>query len=59
MSTAAARSPWTPYPEFRDMSEHANDERPAYVAPKVTVMNEAEVLKSFQITSAATTWWSM
>ena len=41
------------------MSENEQDERPTYVAPKVTVMNEAEILKSFQITSAATTWWSM
>ena len=31
--------------------------RPAYVPPKVTVMNEAEVLKSFQVTSAAVSWW--
>jgi hypothetical protein len=30
-----------------------------YEAPKVTVMSEAEVLKSFQITSAGVTWWSM
>lgn len=41
------------------MSEKGKDERPAYVAPKVTVMNEAEVLKSFQITSAAVSWWGM
>lgn len=41
------------------MSENEKDERPAYVPPKVTVMNESEVLKSFQITSAATTWWTM
>lgn len=41
------------------MNEHEQDERPTYTAPKVTVMNEAEVLKSFQITSAATSWWNM
>lgn len=40
------------------MSENEKDGRPVYAAPKVTVMNEADVLKSFQITSAATTWWS-
>ena len=33
--------------------------RPSYVPPKLTVMNEADVLKSFQITSAAATWWIM
>ena len=41
------------------MNENEKDERPTYVPPKVTVMNEAEVLKSFQITSAAVTWWGM
>jgi len=40
------------------MREDSKDERPVYVPPKVTVMNEAEVLKSFQITSAASTWWA-
>ena len=34
-------------------------ERPAYEAPRVTVMDEAEVLKTFQFTSAAITWWVM
>jgi hypothetical protein len=33
--------------------------RPPYEAPKLTVMSEAELLKSFQITSAAATWWGM
>jgi hypothetical protein len=33
--------------------------RPTYVAPKIVVMDEAEVLKTFQITSAAVTWWGM
>jgi hypothetical protein len=30
-----------------------------YEAPRVTVMDEAEVLKAFQFTSAAITWWVM
>jgi hypothetical protein len=34
-------------------------ERPAYEAPRVTVMDEADVLKTFQFTSAATSWWVM
>ena len=28
-----------------------------YEAPRVTVMDEAEVLKAFQFTSAAISWW--
>ena len=39
---------------------HSNGSpRPAYVPPKLTVMSEADVLKSFQITSAAVSWWVM
>jgi hypothetical protein len=34
-------------------------ERPVYEAPRVTVMDEADVLKTFQFTSAAITWWMM
>jgi hypothetical protein len=34
-------------------------DRPAYERPRVTVMDEAEVLKAFQFTSAAITWWVM
>jgi hypothetical protein len=34
-------------------------ERPAYEAPRVTVMDEADVLKTFQFTSAAISWWVM
>ena len=30
----------------------------AYVTPHVRVMNEAEVLAEFQVTSAGTTWWA-
>ncbi|MEP6571796.1 MAG: hypothetical protein ABJD11_03840 [Gemmatimonadota bacterium] len=32
---------------------------PKYEAPQVTEMTESEVLKTFQITSAAATWWGM
>ncbi len=41
------------------METKAKIERPRYVAPTITVMDEADVLKSFQITSAAVTWWGM
>jgi hypothetical protein len=33
--------------------------RPDYEAPRVTVMDEADVLKTFQFTSAAISWWVM
>ncbi len=29
-----------------------------YVAPSVKVMSEDEVLKTFQLTSAMTSWWA-
>ena len=32
---------------------------PAYQPPSITVMDESEVLKSFQITSAGISWWIM
>lgn len=32
---------------------------PQYEAPRVTPMSEKDVLKSFQVTSAATSWWGM
>ena len=34
-------------------------ERPVYETPTVTVMDEADVLKTFQFTSAAISWWVM
>ena len=37
----------------------AGTARPAYEPPRVTVMDEADVLKAFQFTSAATSWWVM
>ncbi len=36
-----------------------NEPRPPYVPPKVTQVSEAEMLRSFQITSAAASWWGM
>lgn len=36
-----------------------DETRPRYTPPKLTVMSEADVLKSFQITSAAASWWVM
>lgn len=34
-------------------------EQPVYETPRVTVMDEAEVLKAFQFTSAGISWWVM
>jgi hypothetical protein len=40
----------------------AADERPLYESPRITVMQDEEVLKAFQMTaleiSAAGCWWS-
>lgn len=30
---------------------------PVYVPPRLTVMNEDEVLSAFQVPVVATTWW--
>ena len=32
---------------------------PAYEPPRLTVMNEDEVLSAFQVPVVATSWWSM
>ena len=40
-------------------NQSAVQERPVYETPRVTVMDEADVLKTFQFTSAAITWWVM
>jgi hypothetical protein len=34
-------------------------ELPQYEPPRITVMNEEEVLSAFQITHAGVTWWVM
>jgi len=36
-----------------------SEPRPAYEPPKLTVMSETDLLKAFQITSAAASWWNM
>jgi hypothetical protein len=43
----------------RIQSQVVMAERPAYEPPRVTVMDEAEVLKAFQFTSAGISWWVM
>lgn len=32
--------------------------RPQYESPRVSKLSEKDVLKSFQVTSAAATWWT-
>ncbi len=41
----------------RETPEGAS-ERPAYQPPRITAMDQKEVLAAFQITSAAPTWWA-
>ncbi len=33
------------------------NERPQYVKPSIQMMTEREILNTFQITQAMTTWW--
>ena len=40
-------------------TESAKSSLPKYETPKITVMDEQEVLKAFQITSAGISWWTM
>ncbi len=35
----------------------AKADKPPYEAPTITLMDEKEVLKVFQFTSAAVSWW--
>lgn len=34
-------------------------ERPKYEPPTIRLMDETEVLKAFQLTSAGVSWWTM
>ena len=45
----------------RDESQPAREAsgRPAYEPPRITPMNEDEVLAAFQVTQAGVTWWVM
>ena len=42
--------------DAREGSAAESPKRP-YEPPKLVLMNEEEVLKAFQITSAGVTWW--
>jgi hypothetical protein len=46
-------------PDADQTAQGVATERPVYEAPRVTVMDEADVLKTFQFTSAAISWWNM
>ena len=39
--------------------ETVEQQLPRYEKPRVTVMEEADVLKAFQFTSAGISWWVM
>ena len=48
------------YPTRPEMTESSSSSlKPAYEPPKITVMNEDEILSAFQITLAGVTWWNM
>jgi hypothetical protein len=40
-------------------SDLAPASRPAYEPPRLTVMDETEVLRAFQFTSASYSWWTV
>lgn len=42
-----------------DRSAHEGEQRTkaAYTAPTITVVREEDLLRTFQVTSAAGTWW--
>jgi hypothetical protein len=46
---------------MQEATEHRGpgkaDPRPTYHRPELRVMDESEILKAFQITSAGVTWW--
>ncbi|MGE3525913.1 MAG: hypothetical protein AB7I33_08325 [Gemmatimonadales bacterium] len=44
-------------PEKNRREEVATETRPAYEPPRITVMDQKQVLEAFQITSAAVSWW--
>jgi hypothetical protein len=45
--------------KFATKDAGAQSALPEYEKPSITIMNEEEVLSSFQITQAFTTWWTM
>ena len=47
-----------PIPQTSD-DNTTTEQLPRYEKPRVTVMDEADVLKSFQFTSASISWWVM
>lgn len=38
-------------------TEITSEARPVYEPPRVTVLDQKQVLEVFQITSAASSWW--
>ena len=39
--------------------ERTKVELPRYEAPRIQVLNEHDILKTFQITQSMNTWWTM
>ena len=46
-------------PQASDDNTTTTEQLPRYEKPRVTVMDEADVLKAFQFTSAGISWWVM
>ena len=48
-------------PAEQTPEQHADqrESRPRYEPPRITKMSEEDVLKSFQVTGAAASWWAM
>ena len=44
-------------PETTSPTQNAAEARPTYEPPRVTVMDQKQILEVFQITSAASSWW--
>ena len=44
-------------PDTNRTKESSPEPRPVYEAPRVTVLDQKQVLEVFQITSAGVSWW--
>jgi hypothetical protein len=42
-----------------DNADARSNPRTKYEPPKIVIMDEQEVLKAFQVTSAGVSWWVM
>ena len=45
--------------DFVERKDGENDAKPPYTPPTVRLMEKDEVLKTFQVTSASISWWTL